>query len=267
MLLAAGGLPPLHVLFLTLVGGALGAGGANAINCWFDRDIDSVMSRTASRAIPSGAVAPWQALAFGLLLGACSFLLLAVFVNVLAAALTLAALAFYVLVYTLWLKRSSEHNIVIGGAAGAVPPLVGWAAVTGEVSVLALALFAIIFLWTPPHFWALSLLMKGEYADARVPMLPVVRGEDETRRQILFYSIAMVAFTLVVTSFGLGSFYFVVALGLGGCFLAFALRLIREATNAAARRLFRYSILYLALLFTAMVVDRLGCCALSFSPS
>ena len=184
-------------------------------------------------------------------------IIFAVFVNLLSAVLTLGALAFYVFVYTRWLKRSSVHNIVIGGAAGAVPPLVGWAAVTGGISLLALFLFAIIFVWTPPHFWALSLLIKQDYARAGVPMLPVVRGEDETRRQILLYSVLLVGLTAAVFALGLlGPFYLVAALLLGGLFIANAARLRKEATSAAARGLFTYSIVYLALLFAAMVVDR-----------
>jgi heme o synthase len=182
---------------------------------------------------------------------------LSVFVNLLSAALSLGALLFYVFVYTRWLKRSTPSNIVIGGAAGAVPPLVGSAAVTGEVTLLALYLFAIVFFWTPPHFWALALVMRREYERARVPMLPIVRGEAEARRQILFYSLQLVALTIVLFSFQLmGLFYLFSALVLGGVFIFYAVRLWRQPTAFAARRLFRYSIVYLTLLFTAMVVDR-----------
>jgi protoheme IX farnesyltransferase len=257
MMVAAGGMPALPLVFFTLVGGALASGGASAINHYLDRDIDGLMGRTALRPIPAGAVSAGRALAFGITLGGLSFVVLAVFVNLLAAVLSFAALLFYVFVYTRWLKRSSPSNIVIGGAAGAVPPLVGWAAVTGEISLLALYLFAIVFFWTPPHFWALALIMRREYERARIPMLPIVRGDDEARRQILLYSLQLVALTVVVFALGLlGRFYLVAALLLGGIFIVCALRLWREASVAAARSLFRYSIVYLTLLFAAMVVDR-----------
>jgi protoheme IX farnesyltransferase len=257
MVIAARGLPPVHLILLTLLGGALGAGGANAINCWLDRDIDAVMQRTVWRAIPAGVLQPRDALIFGVLLGVASFVLLAALVNVLSAVLTTAALLFYVLVYTSWLKRSSAQNIVIGGAAGAVPPLVGWAAVTGEISLLAVYLFAIVFYWTPPHFWALSLLIKEDYRRAGVPMLPVVRGEEETRRQILLYAVALVALTVVVFAAGLlGVPYLVGAVVLGAILILYAFRLLREGTRDAARRMFKYSMLYLALLFVVMAIDR-----------
>jgi len=257
MAVAAGGFPAPGLLAWTLLGGAFGAAGANAINCWLDRDIDAIMSRTAQRAIPAGTLAPAVALCFGVFLGAASFAVLAIFVNLLAAVLTLAALVFYVVVYTGWLKRSSAQNIVIGGAAGAVPPLVGWAAVTGELSLLAVYLFAVVFYWTPPHFWALALLMEEDYRRARVPMLPVVRGERETREQILLYSIALVAMTVVVYATGLlGTIYLAAALTLGAVFVGYALRLMATGTRAAARSLFKYSIVYLAVLFAAMVLDR-----------
>ena len=257
MMVAAEGFPPLPLVFFTLLGGALSAGAANTFNCYLDRDIDQLMGRTSRRPIPSGVIRPRQALAFGFALAALSLLVLGLFANWLAAVLSLAGLLYYVLVYTCWLKRSTPSNIVIGGAAGAVPPLVGWAAVTGEVSLLAVYLFAIIFFWTPPHFWALALLIRREYERARIPMLPIVRGDAETRQQILFYSIFLVAFTLVVVAFRqMGVFYLTAALVLGGVFLYHAARLLREANALAARRLFRYSILYLALLFAAMVIDR-----------
>jgi len=257
MVIAAEGMPPIHLVLLTLLGGALGAGGANAINCWLDRDIDAVMHRTVWRAIPSGVLRAEDALRFGIILGIASFVVLAAFVNLLSALLTMAALLFYVLIYTRWLKRSSAQNIVIGGAAGAVPPLVGWAAVTGEISLLAVYLFAIVFYWTPPHFWALSLLIKEDYRRAGVPMLPVVRGDRETHQQILLYSVVLVALTGVV--FGaalLDVVYLVSALALGGLLILYAVRLRREATLAAARRMFKFSMLYLALLFCAMAIDR-----------
>jgi protoheme IX farnesyltransferase len=257
MLMVHRGLPPLGLIFFTLLGGALGAGGAGAINHYLDRDIDELMGRTLARPIPAGMVPPLNALFFGICLGILSFTLMVAFVNALSAVLTLFALLFYVFVYTRWLKRWTSLNIVIGGAAGAIPPVVGIAAVTNEVNWLAIWLFTIIFVWTPPHFWALSLLMQREYAAAGVPMLPIVRGEEETRKQILWYSLAMVALTVAVWTFGLlGVVYAVSAGALGAIFIYYAVRLWREASAMAARRLFRFSILYLALLFVAMVVDR-----------
>jgi heme o synthase len=257
MLMAQPGLPPLPLIALTLLGGALATGGAGAINHYLDRDVDRLMGRTSARPIPAGLVCPRHALVFGIVLGALSFLLMALFVNPLSAVLTLVALLFYIFVYTRWLKRITPLNIVIGGAAGAVPPVVGIAAVTNEVSPLALALFTIVFVWTPPHFWALSLLMRREYEAAGIPMLPIVRGEDETRRQILFYSLAMVVLTVAVSSLGmLGSVYLASAIVLGVLFLYYAVRLLRDASSLAARRLFRFSIVYLALLFAAMAIDR-----------
>jgi len=257
MLMAHRGLPSLQLIFFTLFGGALAAGGAGAINHYLDRDVDELMGRTSARPIPAGMVPPLNGLFFGISLGILSFTLMVAFVNVLSAVLTLCALLFYVFVYTRWLKRWTSLNIVIGGAAGAIPPVVGIAAVTNEVSWLAIWLFTIIFVWTPPHFWALSLLMQREYAAAGIPMLPIVRGEEETRKQILWYSLTMVALTVAVWTFGLlGVVYAVSAGALGAIFIYYAVRLWREATAMAARRLFRFSILYLALLFVAMVVDR-----------
>jgi protoheme IX farnesyltransferase len=256
MVLAAGGLPSLWVVGFTLLGGALSAGAANAINCFIDRDIDRLMVRTMARPLPLGVLSPAEALRFALLLAVVSFAILAVFVNLLAATLSLVGLLFYVFVYTGWLKRSSPSNIVIGGAAGAIPPMVGWAAVTGEVSLLAFFLFAIIFWWTPPHFWALALLIKGEYERAGVPMLPVVKGEAETRRQILLYTLQLVAVTLVMVPLQMvGLFYMAVAALLGGLFVYYTVRLLLDASNAAARRVFRYSLAYLPLLFLAIIVD------------
>ena len=256
MVIAARGMPEMGVFLATLLGGALMSGGAGAINHYVDRDIDPLMGRTAWRPIPSGVIKPRQALWFGIGLALIASAVFAVFVNVLAMVLALLGLLGYVFIYTLWLKRSTPSNIVIGGAAGAIPPLVGWAAVTHEiVSLTAWYLFAIIFFWTPPHFWALSLLIRQHYERAGVPMLPVVRGEDETRRQIVLYSILLVALTLVLSPFGLmGPLYS--ALVLGGLFIADAVRLWREADRAAARRLYLYSILYLFALFSAMAVDR-----------
>jgi heme o synthase len=258
MVIAARGMPPVGVLLATLVGGALMSGGAGAINHYVDRDIDPLMGRTAWRPIPSGVIAPARALWFGIALAVLASAVLLTFVNVLATVFALLGLLGYVFIYTLWLKRSTPSNIVIGGAAGAIPPLVGWAAVTNELSSLtAWYLFAIIFFWTPPHFWALSLLIRKHYERAGVPMLPVVRGEDETRRQIVLYSLVLIALTLVLAPFGLmGAAYFASALLLGGVFILNAVRLWREATPAAARRLYLYSILYLFALFAAMAVDR-----------
>ena len=248
--------PSLGLVGLTCLGGALSAGGAGAINHYLDRDIDALMKRTADRPVPSGRVAPASALAFGVVLGVASFALLSLTVNVFAAALALSGLLGYVLVYTVWLKRATPQNIVIGGAAGAVPPLVAWAAVTGSLDWSALYLFAIVFYWTPPHFWALSLLMKDDYERAGVPMLPVVRGETETRRQILLYSVLLVAVTLLPFAGQLFDWaYLVAAVALGAAFLALALRLRRNPDRRAALRLYLFSLAYLALLFGAMVVD------------
>jgi protoheme IX farnesyltransferase len=258
MVIAERGMPPLGLLVATLVGGALMSGGAGAINHYVDRDIDPLMGRTAWRPIPSGVIAPRHALWFGIGLAVLATIELVVLVNVLAAVLSLIGLFGYVFIYTLWLKRSTPSNIVIGGAAGAIPPMVGWAAVTNEISSLtAWYLFAIIFFWTPPHFWALSLLIRKHYERAGVPMLPVVRGEPETRRQILLYSLLLVALSLVLSPFGLmGLVYFGAAIVLGVIFIGYAVRLWRQATPGAAKRLYLYSMLYLFALFTAMAVDR-----------
>ena len=257
MIVAADGWPSPLLVVATLLGGALAAGAANAFNHYLDRDIDAIMRRTAHRALPAGILRPRQAVWFGLVLAVLSFIVLAVFANVLAALLAQAAIVFYVFVYTRWLKRSSPSNIVIGGAAGAVPPLVGWAAVTDSIGLLALYLFAIIFYWTPPHFWALSLLIKDDYARARIPMLPVVRGNAETRRQIVLYSLLMVAITLLLVPFQLaGLFYLASAVLLGGLFVFYAVRLLREASAVAARLLFKYSVVYLYLILAAIVVDQ-----------
>jgi len=250
------GSPSIGLILLTLLGGALSAGGAGAVNHWYDRDVDALMARTATRPVPSGRVAPQAALAFGIVLAALSFAELSLCVNVLAACLALSGFLGYVFVYTLWLKRTTPQNIVIGGAAGAVPPLVGWAAVTGSLDPAALYLFAIVFYWTPPHFWALSLLMKDEYAKVGIPMLPVVRGEDETRRQITLYSALLVAVTLLPFAGQLfGGIYAAAAGLLGVAFMTLAIRLQRRPDRRAALRLYLFSLLYLALLFVAMVVD------------
>ena len=248
--------PSVGLVVLTCLGGALSAGGAGAINHALDRDIDQVMKRTADRPVASGRVSPAAAIVFGVLLGCASFALLALTVNPLAAVLSMSGLLGYVLVYTLWLKRTTPQNIVIGGAAGAVPPLVAWAAVTGSLSGTAIYLFAIVFFWTPPHFWSLSLLMKDEYAKAGVPMLPVVRGEAETRRQILLYTVLLYAVTqLPFCAGGFGVIYLACSIPLGALFIAGAVMLARRPSRRTALRLYLFSLAYLALLFAAMVAD------------
>ena len=250
------GEPSLSLVALTCLGGYLSAGGAGAVNHWFDRDLDAAMKRTADRPVASGRVAPTAALVYGLALAALAVVVLAVGVNPLAAALSFSGFLGYTLVYTIWLKRSTPQNIVIGGAAGAVPPLVGWAAVTGGLGWTALYLFAIVFYWTPPHFWALSLLMKDDYAKAGVPMLPVVRGERETRKQILLYSLLLYAVTqLPFCAGGFGGVYLTASVMLGAIFIGGAVRLYRRADRRSALWLYLYSLAYLALLFSAMVAD------------
>jgi protoheme IX farnesyltransferase len=247
--------PSPGLVFLTCLGGALSAGGAGAINHAVDRDIDRTMARTADRPVASGRVSAGAATAFGLGLGAASFLLLALTVNPLAAALSLSGLLGYVCVYTLWLKRTTPQNIVIGGAAGAVPPLVAWAAVHRGLDGMAFYMFAIVFFWTPPHFWALSLLMKDEYAKAGIPMLPVIRGEEETRRQILLYTVLLYAVTqLPFCAGGLGVSYLVPSMLLGAGFIYFSTRLYRSRDRRWALRTYLYSLAYLALLFLSMAI-------------
>jgi protoheme IX farnesyltransferase len=252
------GLPPLGLIGWVVLAGYLMAGGANAINMWFDRDIDTRMSRTKLRPVPSGRLSAGAALLFGITLGAVAFALFWRFVNPLAAGLGLGGLLFYVLVYTMWLKRASPQNIVIGGAAGAFPPLVGWAAMTGSLDLSALYLFAIVFYWTPPHFWALALIKEREYANAGVPMMPVVKGAHATKVQMLVYTLMLLPLTLLPTLAGTqGVFYAAVALLLGGRLLWYCLRLLREpAVTPMAWRMYKYSLLYLALLFCAMGVDK-----------
>jgi len=254
----ARGVPSWQVTISSMTGLALACGGASALNHVLDADIDRLMGpRTRGRPVAAARLPGAHAFWFGLVLAALSFVLLASAVNVLAATLALSGNLFYVVVYTRWLKRSTPQNIVIGGAAGAVPPLVGWAAATGSIALPAIFLFLIVFLWTPPHFWALALLLKRDYEAARIPMLPVVRGERETTKQILLYSLALLAFSVVpyaADSFGL--VYLVAALALGVPFVALAARLRRRTTVRHASALFRYSILYLALLFTAAPLDR-----------
>jgi len=256
MVVGARGLPAAGTFVVAMAGLALACGGASALNHVLDRDIDGLMPRTGGRPVARGRVAPARALEFGLALSAFSFVLLASLVNVLTAVLALVGNLFYVLVYTRWLKRSTPQNIVIGGAAGAVPPLVGWAAATGNLTVPALFLFLIVFFWTPPHFWALALLIKRDYEAARIPMLPVVRGDRETARQIVWYSVVLVAVTLLPFAWQtVGVVYLAAALLLGAAFLRLAWRLRVETTPARARALFRFSLVYLALLFVLMALD------------
>jgi heme o synthase len=260
MVVALNGLPPLGVTLATLAGGALAAGSANAINCYWDRDIDELMSRTKSRTLPSGKVEPTHALIFGVLIGALSVAIFSVFVNLASAALALSAILFYVCIYTMWLKRTTTQNIVIGGAAGAVPALIGWAAVAplrwGPSLWTPLLMFAIIFLWTPPHFWALSIVLKKDYARAKVPMLPVIRGESVTYQQITIYTVVLIASTaLLFVTGGMGYLYLVCALALGAGLLYFAIRLAQVRTLKSARTMFWFSNYYLALLFAVMALD------------
>lgn len=258
MFITGKGLPSVGLVIWVVIAGYLMAGGANAINMWFDRDIDDRMSRTKLRPVPSGRMPAWGALIFGMALGAASFVLFWAYVNPLAAWLALAGLLFYVLVYTVWLKRWTAQNIVIGGAAGAFPPLVGWAAVTGRLDLAAIYLFAIIFYWTPPHFWALALIKQGEYAKAGIPMMPLVQGEHRTKLQMLGYTVMLLPLTLLPWASGdLGLFYGIAALLLGARLLWYCIRLLREATvTPTAWKMYKYSLLYLFLLFAAMGVDR-----------
>jgi protoheme IX farnesyltransferase len=257
MLIAARGIPPFWLVAVTMLGGLLAAGGANTLNCFIDRDIDAEMARTRNRAIAAGRVSPDAALAFGITLTVASVLVLGMLVNWTAAGLALAGNLFYVFIYTKLLKRSTPYNIVIGGAAGAAPPLVGWAAVTGDLAPLAWGLFAIIFAWTPPHFWALALLKQGDYTRASVPMLPVVSGEAETRRQIVVYTVGLALLCIALAPLGLGWIYLGSALVLNGIFLWFALRLYVQPSKRVARQMFFFSLWYLALLFAAAVIDRI----------
>ena len=264
MFLAAEGPPQLITMLLLMLGGAAAAGGAGAINHYLDRDIDGMMVRTRRRPLPARRISPGSALAFGILLNVFAFVLLAAEVNLWSAALTLSGTVFYVFVYTWWLKRSTPQNIVIGGAAGAVPPLAGWAAVTGGLELPAIYLFGIIFLWTPPHFWALSLLLREDYARAGIPMLPVVRGIQATYRNIMVYTLAVVGLTILFffTTDALGWIYLGAAVVLGAIFVRMAWSLYsrvspgdRLAGNKLERRLYLYSLLYLGLIFTAIMVD------------
>jgi heme o synthase len=258
MLIATDGMPPVTLILVTLLGGYLAAGGAGVLNCYLDGDIDALMSRTRRRPIPDGRIAPRRALAFGLALSLLSFITLWWGANLLAAVLASLGILYYVLVYTVLLKRRTTQNIVVGGAAGAIPPLVGWAAATGSLDLTAAWLFLIIFFWTPPHFWALALVRRAEYAKAGVPMLPVVRGAASTRVQIIVYTMILMGLSLLPALWGpLGALYAAVALTSGSWFLYSAVQLWRRPSTQATWRLYRYSLLYLALLFVAMVIDRL----------
>jgi protoheme IX farnesyltransferase len=256
MIMAAQGWPSGRLVLWTMIGGYLAAGGANAINQWFDRDIDARMRRTSNRPIVAGRISAAHALLFALVISLASALILGFGVNWPTAGLAMLGLALYVFLYTWWLKRSTAQNIVIGGAAGAVPPLVGWAAVDGTIGLGAIILFAIVFYWTPPHFWALALLLRRDYAEAGVPMLPVVRGVEETARQVLLWTAVLVGVSVLPVAAGIsGGLYLASALVLGALFLASAWRLSRAPDERRARATFSYSMLYLALLFAALAVD------------
>jgi protoheme IX farnesyltransferase len=258
MILAADGFPSITLIGVVLIGGALAAGGANTVNCWLERDRDRLMRRTARRPLPAGDIKPWHAIVFGMLLEVTAFAWLWATVNLLAALLAVSAMLFYVFVYTLWLKPRSPQNIVIGGAAGAVPVLVGWAAVTGRLEAPAWVLFAIVFCWTPPHFWALALRYRDDYAAAGIPMLPVVKGAKVVARQIVLYTAILVAVTFVLFRYeAMGVVYLVAAFALGALFLWRAIRLRRDASPKEAMRLFGFSNTYLALLFIAIAIDTL----------
>ena len=258
MIVAERGLPAVTLIGATVIGGALAAGGANAVNMYVDRDIDRIMKRTEGRPLVTGEIEPRNALVFAIALLALAGGWLAAFVNVLSAGLTLAAAAFYIFVYTIWLKRTSSQNIVIGGAAGCVPVLVGWSAVTNSLGWEPFVLFGVIFLWTPPHFWALAVKYRDDYAAAEVPMLPAVTTLESTARQILVYTLAVWALSLVfVPVASMGAIYFVAALALGAVFTARAVALLREPTPARAMKLFTFSITYLTALFVAMAIDQL----------
>ena len=256
MILAQGGLPDVWLMIATLVGGALAAGGANAINMYVDRDIDKLMHRTAKRPLVTGVITPRSALVFAITLEVVAFVELWVWVNLLSAVLAVSATLFYVFIYTLWLKRTSKQNIVIGGAAGAMPVLVGWAAVTDHLAWAPVVLFGIIFMWTPPHFWALAFKYKDDYEAAHVPMMPVVATFRRTAVEIMAYTVVMVALTLVLAPVAhLGPLYVVSAAVLGAGFVAMAARMWKRATPKASMQLFSYSITYLTLLFVMMAVD------------
>ena len=258
MVMAQRGIPAYHLLFWTMLGGALASASAGALNCIYDRDIDGLMKRTRGRPLPAGRISIRSATIFAVTIGIASFAMLFALVNPLAAYLSLAGNVYYVVIYTMWLKRLTPLNIVIGGAAGALPPLVGWAAVTGGIGGPALGLFAVIFLWTPPHFWSLALMTETDYHKANVPMLPNVRGEARTKREIIYYSVLLVAASLALYPMHvMGVFYFAAAAVLGGLFLLDAIRTWRDGGKTWARHLFRYSLVYLALMCVVMVIDRI----------
>jgi protoheme IX farnesyltransferase len=258
MVIGAQRWPPLELTFWTMLGGFMAAGGSGAINQYIDRYDDEKMQRTQKRPIPSGRMTPAEGLAFGVGLLLAAFFILVAFVNLLAALLSLAGMIYYVLIYSIFLKKTTVQNIVIGGGAGAIPPLVGWAAATGNLNIPSLLLFAVVFMWTPPHFWALALVRRNDYARAGVPMLPVVRGETETRWQILIYTIELVVLTLALPLFGLGgSVYLVGASILGAWLLSAAWNVWKKGGNKLAWKMYRYSSMYLAFIFFVLMVDRL----------
>ena len=256
MYMAPGSLHPV-IAFFAILCIAVGAGASGAINMWYDRDIDAVMMRTCERPLPSGRLEPGQALGFGIVLAVGSVAFMGLAVNLAAATLLAFTIAFYVFIYTMWLKRRTPQNIVIGGAAGAFPPMVGWAAVTGDIAVGSIVLFAIIFMWTPPHFWALSLYCRGDYEKAGVPMMPVVAGVDETKRQILLYTLVLAPLGIAPFLIGMAGWIFGAIAGvLGLVFIALAIGILRDSGEVYARRTFKFSLLYLSLLFAALMVDR-----------
>ncbi len=256
MVVGGHAIPGFWLTFWTLLGGALAAGGSSALNQYIDREVDKEMQRTAKRPLPAGRLLPGEGLAYGLAACLAAFFVMAGFVNVLAAVLSLAGMIYYVLIYSIWLKRLTVQNIVIGGGAGAIPPLVGWAAATGSLNIPALILFAIVFLWTPPHFWALALVRRNDYARASIPMLPVVRGEHATRVQIFIYSLELVALTLLLPVFHItGSVYLISAAVLGAYLIYSAFRVLRSTGNKTAWQMYKYTSMYLMLLFLALVVD------------
>ncbi len=259
MMMAAGGFPSPVLVFWTLLGGAFAAASSGSINMYWDRDLDAQMSRTKLRPIPSGRIPARNALYFGLILGVLAFVILLLAVNWLAAVLSIAGIVYYVVIYTMWLKRTTPQNIVVGGAAGSIPPLVGWAAVTHHLDLTAYLLFLIVFVWTPPHFWSLALMKKDEYARVGLPMMPAVRGEAVTKRQIVAYSLVLVALTVAMVPLHLMGFtYLAIALVLDALFLAGALWVSKTGSKKSEGLMYRYSMLYLALLFSAMVIDRFG---------
>jgi protoheme IX farnesyltransferase len=258
MLMAARGLPPLGLVFWTLLGGALASASAGTLNCVFDSDIDVLMKRTALRPIPMGRISIRNATIYAIVLGVLSFAIMYLLVNPLAAWLSLGGNVFYVAIYTMWLKRSTPLNIVIGGAAGAVPPLVGWAAVTNHIGGPALGLFAIIFLWTPPHFWALALMTETDYSKAGVPMMPNVAGKERTKREIIYYTLLLIAASVLLYPLHvMGALFTAAAVVLGGIFLYDTLRTWKDPGKLWARRTFKFSLVYLALMCVVMVIDRI----------